>query len=181
MSKQGKDFSSQIDDKVWQQFVADIKKLDKPEFPDLSAKKIKISKKPHESALPTSFRKMKDLVIGDIKAMDISTGTKLTKGKIRPEATLDLHGFTAKQSFIEVKNFIIDAYVKNLRCVRIITGKGRDKEDEAGFIHNTSVLKRELPLWLNHNEIRALIVSVTQAKQSDGGSGAFYVYIKRKR
>ena len=66
------------------------------------------------------------------------------------------------------------------RCVLIITGKGL-RDDNKPWYETTGVINQALIGWLNNPEIRPFILSVAQAKQSDGGSGAYYILLKRQR
>ena len=70
--------------------------------------------------------------------------------------------------------------MRNHRCVLIITGKGVRKDDDPWY-ESKGVIKEALPSWLNHPDIRPFILSISYAKQEDGGSGAMYVLLKRQR
>ncbi len=126
---------------------------------------------------PNSFS---PLFEGNIDNLDGKTGDKFVKGKLKIEARLDLHGYTEKEAFAKVVDFIQNAYIKGLRCVLVITGKGLKNKDEPWY-ETKGVIKEAFPSWLNNNEIRPFVLSFSQASQNDGGSGAFYVLLKRKR
>ena len=61
------------------------------------------------------------------------------------------------------------------RCVLVITGKGLKSDGSIG------VLRENIPDWLNERRNRGLIIAFSHAVQKDGGEGAFYVMLKRKR
>ena len=56
----------------------------------------------------------------------------------------------------------------------MITGKGSMKD-------GGGVIRRELPSWLNAAGNRARVLGFAGAQPADGGGGAFYVLLKRRR
>ena len=119
-------------------------------------------------------RHQKSLEAGTTADLDRRTMDKLRKGRMRPEARLDLHGMTANQAHTALNSFLADAHRAARRCVLVITGKGSMKK-------GGGVIRRELPEWLNTIENRARILGFAQAQPGDGGGGAFYVLLKRRR
>ena len=167
------------DDFLWQELTKNVKPLKKPLFPPRLFKKLRMSVKSQESEVRLESFGMKELVKGDISAMDKANGTRLRKGKIRPQARLDLHGFTAEQAFKALEKFIIREYNKATKCVVVVTGRGRAVMDEYGHLSiNNGVLYNELTKWLNYPDIRGYIVSFTSAADFDGGEGAVYIYLR---
>ena len=167
------------DDILWKELTKNIKPLKKQPFPPRLVKRIKVSLKSQESGVRLDSFGMRELVKGDISAMDKANGTRLRKGKIRPQARLDLHGFTAEQAVKALQEFIIREYNKATKCVIIVTGKGRATMDEFGHLSiHTGVLYNDLTKWLNYPDIRGYIVSFTSAADFDGGEGAVYVYLR---
>ena len=126
---------------------------------------------------PNSFTELK---VGNTDNIDKNSAEKFLKGKYKIDAQLDLHGQTEKQAFLAVEGFIKNSYMRNHRCVLIITGKGVRKDDDPWY-ESKGVIKEALPSWLNHPDIRPFILSISYAKQEDGGSGAMYVLLKRQR
>lgn len=99
---------------------------------------------------------------------------RLRKGQMRPEDRLDLHGMTADRALSALSGFLASAQLGGKRCVLIITGKGSLK-------NGGGVIRRELPLWLNAPGNRARVLGFAGARPADGGGGAFYVLLKRRR
>lgn len=99
---------------------------------------------------------------------------RLRKGRMRPEGRLDLHGMTADRALGALNGFLADAQGSGKRCVLVITGKGSMKE-------GGGVIRRELPSWLNAPGNRARVLGFAGAQPNDGGGGAFYVLLKRRR
>ncbi len=97
---------------------------------------------------------------------------KLRRGKIAIEMELDLHGMTIETAQKALTQFLTDCRSMNRRCVRIIHGKGH------GSDNNKPILKNKLNQWLQqHNDIMAFC----SALPNDGGTGAVYVLIKRRK
>lgn len=116
----------------------------------------------------------------DLK-MDRKTFQKIKRGKNRPEARLDLHGMTSDEALRALTQFLFDAHGSGKRLVLVITGKGRPGEDSGPIPTRTGVLRRSLPNWVSQPPLKAIVQQTTEAHQRHGGSGAFYVYLRRAR
>lgn len=96
---------------------------------------------------------------------------KLKRGAIAVQAELDLHGFTVDAARRETAEFIHAARDRDMRCVRIIHGKGRRQIDQAPR------LKQLIARWLPS---RPEVLALCSARPSDGGTGAVYVLLKKR-
>ena len=97
--------------------------------------------------------------------------------------SLDLHGFTLDEANIKVENFITDCFNRKVSKVIIVTGKGlHSQNDKDPYISEKfGILKNSVPDFIKNNpSLMAKIKSITSAEISDGGSGAFYVFLKKK-
>jgi DNA-nicking Smr family endonuclease len=93
---------------------------------------------------------------------------KLRRGEISVRDEIDLHGLTANQARAALYEFLAEAGARQLRCVRVIHGKGL----RSG--HQGPVLKRKLGRWL---QCRADVLAYCSARPVDGGTGAVYVLL----
>lgn len=105
---------------------------------------------------------------------DRSTETKLRRGQLDIEGRIDLHGMTQAQAHAALSRFLSVSVAQERRTLLVITGKGRLSE-------GGGVLRRLLPLWLQEEPWRGHVLALTQAAQKDGGSGAFYLRLRRRR
>ena len=112
-------------------------------------------------------KKSNNVVVGDTSRINKSHARKLKSGDIPIDAVLDLHGMTQQQAFYQVDNFISMACMNRYRKVRIITGKGK------------GILQNALPEWLSNSRFREHILTTTIARPEHGGSGAYYVLLKK--
>lgn len=97
---------------------------------------------------------------------------RLRNGQLAPEATLDLHGQRLQEAAASVPAFIEQAGCQDWRVVRIIHGKGgRDQSRQAP-------LKSQLPGWLRQLDA---VLAYHSAPAADGGAGALYVLLRRRR
>lgn len=96
----------------------------------------------------------------------------LKSGKYAIQAELDLHGFTLEQSHREFNEFLSAALERQYTCIRIIHGKGRKQSQKA------PVLKPAVASWLRRNRH---VLAFCSARNSDGGTGAAYVLLKKRR
>ncbi|OFX08648.1 MAG: hypothetical protein A2516_07805 [Alphaproteobacteria bacterium RIFOXYD12_FULL_60_8] len=112
---------------------------------------------------------------GDVQPLDKRTGKKFKDGRLPIEARLDLHGMGEARACEALRRFIQDAHASGLRCVLVVTGKGR--QSEGGF----GIIRTRTPDWLNGADLRPLILSFSHARPKDGGAGALYILLKRHR
>ena len=113
--------------------------------------------------------------------MDAKAFGKLSRGKMRPEAVLDLHGMTLVEAHPALHNFILGSAQLDRRLVLVITGKGKPKLDYGPIPVRHGVLRENVPIWLRQLPLSSVILDVTTAHQRHGGGGAIYVYLKKKR
>ena len=104
--------------------------------------------------------------------LDRRSDDRLRRGRMTIGARLDLHGMTLAQAQPRLRQFLIRAQGTGLRCVLVITGKGREGE---------GVIRQSLPRWLGDEPLRGIVLRHYPAKPKDGGAGAFYVLLRRVR
>jgi DNA-nicking Smr family endonuclease len=97
----------------------------------------------------------------------------LAAGRYRPEAMLDLHGATAAEAFMKLMDWLHRAADNDCRSVLVITGKGHGFGPE----RKMGLLKWQLPQWLSSHP---RVLAFHTAQPADGGSGALYVYLRRR-
>lgn len=108
------------------------------------------------------------------KDLDHRTRQRFVQGKMPIDYRLDLHGMNALDARSAVIGCVERAYACGWRCLLIITGKGGRRDGDG-------VLRQSLPIWLDDPVISSRVLSYSPATPSDGGHGAFYVLIRRKR
>jgi DNA-nicking Smr family endonuclease len=113
--------------------------------------------------------------------MDAKAFGKMTKGKLSPEARIDLHGMTLAEAHPELIRFILNAHGDGLRLVLVITGKGKPGVDHGPIPQRGGVLRHQVPHWLRQAPLAPCILQMTEAHLRHGGGGAFYVYLRRHR
>ena len=113
--------------------------------------------------------------------MDAKAFGKMTRGKLAPEARIDLHGMTLAQAHPELTHFILGAHAQGLRLVLVITGKGKSKPDHGPIPQRVGALRHQVPQWLRLPPLGPCVLQVSEAHLRHGGSGAYYVYLRRGR
>ncbi|MFV2001929.1 MAG: Smr/MutS family protein, partial [Paracoccaceae bacterium] len=113
--------------------------------------------------------------------MDAKSFARMTKGKLKPERRLDLHGMTLAQAQPALTGFILRAHDDNKRLVLIITGKGKMRNDTGPVPGRIGVLRDQVPRWLSAAPLNTAVLQVSPAHLRHGGEGAFYVYLRRIR
>lgn len=98
--------------------------------------------------------------------------------------SLDLHGFTLDQANKKTNDFIIESYLDGVNKLIIVTGKGLHSENEKNpyISKDLSILKYSVPEYIKNNiNLMKIINEIKEAKIEDGGSGAFYILLKKKK
>jgi DNA-nicking Smr family endonuclease len=108
---------------------------------------------------------------------------QISSGRIEVDARIDLHGLRQRDAHARLRTFLLEAHADGLRTVLVITGKGGEEHpDRLGDLageRQRGVLRRNVPHWLEEPELRAIVLSVTQAGVRHGGSGALYVQLRK--
>ncbi len=93
----------------------------------------------------------------------------------------DLHGYSLDEANQKVKEIIISCANENYREILLITGKGlHSTSDSDSYVSKEfSKLKYSVPDFIqNNNELKRLIVSISDADRIDGGEGAILIRLK---
>lgn len=96
---------------------------------------------------------------------------KLKRGEYRVEDVCDLHGLRVAEAKDALRGFLAEALARNLRCVRIIHGKGM------GSGPRGPVLKTAVNMILRKT---APVLAFTSARRIDGGTGAINVLLSNQ-
>ncbi|MCC5958279.1 MAG: Smr/MutS family protein [Rhodobacteraceae bacterium] len=130
----------------------------------------------HDIAPPLS-----DALAGAAVSMDKRKFQRMTKGKLQPEARIDLHGMTLAQAHAALNGFILRAQSQGLRLVLVITGKGKTVADDGPIPRRRGALKHDVPQWLRMAPLAGAVQELREAHLRHGGSGAYYVYLRKAR
>ena len=98
--------------------------------------------------------------------------------------SIDLHGYTLENANQVIENFIIKSFEEGFRKLIVVTGKGlHSKNQNNPYVSkDLSMLKYSVPEFIENNKnLSKIIDSLQDARIEDGGSGAFYVHLKKKR
>ena len=111
---------------------------------------------------------------------DFIVNKKIRHEKIKK---IDLHGFTLQEANKGIEQFIQKSFTEDVTKIIVITGKGlRSKNIHNPYLSkDLSILKYSVPEFIeSNNNLMKMIIEITDAKIEDGGSGAFYIYLKNK-
>ncbi len=151
----------------------------KTEAPAAPRPTIAPAKQPLAKSLPSASPKPASIAVIDRK-----TARKIRSGQVDIEARVDLHGMRQDEAHDALIAFLRRSRSRGLRWVLVITGKGRSGEIDSDRrfempSRDRGVLKRNVPRWLNEPELRAMVVSFTEAAIRHGGEGALYVHLRK--
>jgi DNA-nicking Smr family endonuclease len=98
--------------------------------------------------------------------------------------SIDLHGYTLEEANNAIEQFIFKAFEEEVSKLIVVTGKGihSNVEKDPYVSKDLSILKYSVPEFINNNQnLMRVINDIQDATIEDGGSGAFYVLLKKKR
>jgi DNA-nicking Smr family endonuclease len=100
--------------------------------------------------------------------MQVKLQRKIRQGAIRPEDSIDLHGYRQAEALLELNEFMSQAIKRRYRMILIIHGQGFRSQSEA-------ILKPLVQRWLSE---QAQVLAWCPAQLRDGAAGASYVYLR---
>ena len=109
---------------------------------------------------------------------------KLTKKITFKTRSIDLHGYTLEDANKYIESFIIKSYQNNINKLIVVTGKGIHSQNEKDpyVSKDLSILKYSVPEFISKNKnLMKIIYEMKDAKIEDGGSGAFYIFLKKNK
>ncbi|MDC3135839.1 Smr/MutS family protein [Candidatus Pelagibacter sp.] len=110
---------------------------------------------------------------------DISQRNK----KIIKNKYIDLHGFTLSEANKTIEDLINNSYEDGVSKIVVVTGKGlhSNVEKDPYISKDLSILKHSVPEFIyNNKELNEKIIEIKDAETKDGGSGSFYIFLKKK-
>ena len=123
-----------------------------------------------------------DFISGDEKVTNKDLEKiKKTKYKTR---SIDLHGYTLDAANKAIEEFIYKSFKERINKIIVVTGKGlhSNNEENPYVSKDLSILKHSVPEFIhNTKNLMNIIVEIKEAKIEDGGSGAFYIYLKKQK
>lgn len=116
-----------------------------------------------------------EYIEGHVVGLDEMIVNRLKEGQFSPEAHLDLHGLNSDQAFEALKEFIRQAWYKDLRTILIVPGRGLNSPNGMG------ILRQRIQLWLTREPFKRIVLAFCTARPHDGGPGSLYVMLRRYR
>ena len=109
---------------------------------------------------------------------------KIDKKIIFKTRSIDLHGYNLEEANKSIKDFIIKSYQEKINKLIVVTGKGIHSQNEKDpyVSKDLSILKYSVPEFISNNKnLMKIIYEMKDAKIEDGGSGAFYIFLKKNK
>ena len=102
---------------------------------------------------------------------------------IKKTRSLDLHGKNLDEANSIIENFIKKSYEDKVQKLIIVTGKGlhSDNEKDPYVSKDLGILKYSIPEFIrNKEDLMKIISNISEASVKDGGTGAFYIFLKKR-
>jgi DNA-nicking Smr family endonuclease len=140
----------------------------------------KAKPKPHAPA-PVPVKSIRHPGRTPEEVADAGGHRKVRRGKLDIEARIDLHGLTQHDARTLLARFVALSRGQGMRCVLVVTGKGRPIDPAEDFLApQPGVIRRRLPEWLSAHGLREHVSGYAAAHLRHGGPGAFYVLLKAR-
>ncbi len=169
----GKDKPDEEEIRLWEDYTRDIVPVRKRA---VVRKEPAPAKKPPAPSKETAIKLPAPKAVSQVQRepaqLDARLDQRLRRGQVPLDGTLDLHGMTQQEAHERLGAYIASAHARRKRCLLVITGKGRGGE---------GILKQKFPQWMAMAPLKDIVLKIVPAIRSHGGSGAWYVYLKRTR
>ena len=109
---------------------------------------------------------------------------KLSKEKFFKVKSIDLHGYTLEEANKTIEEFIYQSFREKINKLIVVTGKGLHSQNEKDpyVSKNLSILKYSVPEFIENNKsLMNIINEIKDASIEDGGSGSFYIFLKKNK
>ena len=104
--------------------------------------------------------------------------------KIFKTKSIDLHGYTLEEANKAIEKFIYKSFKEKINKLIVVTGKGLHSQNEKDpyVSKELGILKYSVPEFIENNKnLMSIINEIKDASIEDGGSGAFYIFLKKNR
>ena len=109
---------------------------------------------------------------------------RLSKENFFKVKSIDLHGYTLEEANKIIEEFIYQSFSEKINKLIVVTGKGLHSQNEKDpyVSKNLSILKYSVPEFIENNKsLMNIINEIKDASIEDGGSGAFYIFLKKNK
>ena len=109
---------------------------------------------------------------------------KKSNHKIFKTKSIDLHGYTLEEANKTIKEFIQKSFREKINKLIVVTGKGLHSQNEKDpyVSKDLGILKYSVPQFIESNKnLMNIINEIKDASIEDGGSGAFYIFLKKNK
>ncbi len=107
---------------------------------------------------------------------------KNASSKNLKQKKIDLHGYSLDEANNLIKEFIQRSYEERINKIIVVTGKGLHSQNEKDpyVSKDFGILKYSVPEFIKSDKnLMNIINEIKEAKIEDGGSGAFYIFLKK--
>ena len=108
--------------------------------------------------------------------------TEFKKKAFLKTKSIDLQGYTLEQANKSIEDFIIKSYEEKINKLIVVTGKGIHSQNEKDpyVSKDLIILKYSVPEFSSKNKnLMKVINDIKDANVEDGGTGAFYIFLKK--
>ncbi len=167
---------------LWSRVAATVRPIAGKVRPPPPPPGMRLPEKPPEAPPPPRRTAIANRIAVDAATLDGTWDKRMMRGTLRPDMTIDLHGYTGNRAEAELHARIGDAALSGARVLLVITGKGARRGDDEDHDPDRprGVIRASLPRWLESPSLRPWIAALRPAHPRHGGGGAWYVILRRR-
>jgi DNA-nicking Smr family endonuclease len=162
---------------LWARVAASVRPLPGRVRPVVGPAPRVIVDQPSPRAEPPKRAPAANRVAVDAATLDGGWDRRMRTGRLAPDLTIDLHGYTRDRAYALLTRCIVDAATGGARVLLVITGKGARDSDDGN--RPRGVIRASLRDWLQSSDLRPYIAALRPAHPRHGGGGAWYVILRR--
>ena len=161
---------------LWARVAASVRPLPGRVRPVVAPAPRPVRDRPPDPPPPPHRAPAANRVAVDAATLDGGWDRAIRSGRLQPDLTVDLHGYTRDRAQALLTRMIVEAAGSGARVLLVITGKGAQDNDAD---RPRGVIRASLRDWLQGAELRPYIAALRPAHPRHGGGGAWYVILRR--
>ncbi|MEA1939029.1 MAG: Smr/MutS family protein [Pseudomonadota bacterium] len=111
---------------------------------------------------------------GHTPGLDRRTDRRLRRGQLTVDVRIDLHGHGLDGAYSRLRAEIETGWRQGHRVLLVVTGRGRTQP-------GGGALRQAVPRWLAEPPLSAMVLAWHPARGRDGGDGALYILLRKRR
>jgi DNA-nicking Smr family endonuclease len=169
---------------LWERVAKSVRAIHPAALHDIESKMA--SPLPSRTAAVNQHRTIGEATVGAkstqfLNTLDGSWDKKLDTGRIRPDRSIDLHGYNLAAAHHRLERGLDEAVRDGARVILLITGRAPRPGTSRLDLPLRGIIRESVRDWLSASRHSCSIAAVRNAHPRHGGAGALYIILRRPR